>query len=108
MLVRAKITYVKKSVGLSHTDGKRPDDLTLFPWQVSKNLILDVTVVDALSNSYLKSTSITAGSAADLAASRKENKYVDMSTINIFAPLAFEALGPICSKPLAFFKETRS
>ena len=58
-----------------------------------------------IANSYLTSTSVTAGSAAELAASRKEEKYVDIATTNIFLPLAFETLNPICSKALAFLKE---
>ena len=59
-LVRAKIAFVKESVGLSRTDGKRPDGLTLIPWQVGKNLVSlwDVTVVDTIANSYLTSTSL--------------------------------------------------
>ena len=56
-------------------------------------------------NSYLTSTSTTAGSAADLAASRKEDKYVNMATTHIFLPMAFGTLGPICSKVLVFLKE---
>ena len=51
------------------------------------------------------STSITAGSAADLAVSRKEEKYVDIATTHILVPLAFETLGPICSKALVFLKK---
>ena len=104
-LIRAKIASVKEPVGLSRTDGKRPDGLTLVPWQAGKNLVWDVTVTDTIASSYLKSTSITAGSAAELAASRKEEKYVDMAITHIFAPLAFETLGPICSKALVFLKE---
>ena len=101
-LVRVKIASVKEPVGLSRTDGKHPNGLTLIPWQVGKNLVWDVTVADTLVNSYLTSTSITAGSAADLAASRKEDKCIDMATNYIFVPMAFETLGPVCSKALVF------
>ena len=104
-LVRAKIVSVKEPVGLSRTDGKRPDDLTLIPWQAGKNLVWDITVVSTIANSYLTSTSVTAGSADDLAASRKEGIYVDMATAHIFLPLAFETIGSICSKTLAFLNE---
>ena len=82
--VRVKIASLKEQVGLSPTDGMRPDGLTLVSWQVGKNLVCDVTVTDTLANSYLTSTSITAGSAADLAASHKEDKYIDMATARIF------------------------
>ena len=46
-------------------------------------------------NSYLTSTSLIADSAAVLTASRKEVKYVDMTTTHIFLPLAFDTLGPM-------------
>ena len=50
------------------------------------------------------STSVTAGSAAELAASRKEDRYVDIATTHIFLLPVFETIGPICSKALAFLK----
>ena len=34
--------------GLYRTDGKRPDDVTMIPWEMGKQLVWYVTVVDAL------------------------------------------------------------
>ena len=34
--------------GLYRTDGKRPDDVTMIPWEMGKQLVWEVTVVDAL------------------------------------------------------------
>ena len=65
---------MKEPVGLTRPNGKRPDGLTLVPWQFGKNLVWDVTVADTVANSYFTSASITAGNAADLDASRKEDK----------------------------------
>jgi hypothetical protein len=62
-------------------------------------------VADTLATSYLSSTSVTAGSASEIAASRKEEKYIDLATMHTFVPLAFETLGPICSKALTFLRE---
>ena len=62
---KAKIASVKEPVGLSRTDGKLPGGLTLVPWLVGKNLVRDATVEDAVTNSYLTSTSL-ACSAAEL------------------------------------------
>jgi hypothetical protein len=104
-LVRAKVASVKEPVGLLRTDGKRPDGLTLVPWQAGKNAVWDVTVADTLATSYVASTSVTAGSAAELAASRKEDKYTELSTTHNFVPLAFETMGPMCSKALVFLGE---
>ena len=33
--------------GLYQTDGKRPDVVTMIPWEMGKQLVWDVTVVDA-------------------------------------------------------------
>ena len=104
-LVWAKIASVKEPVGLIRTDGKHPGGLTLIPWQVGKNLIWDVIVVDTITNFYLTSTSVIVGSVAVLAASCKDEKYVDMATTHTFLPLDYEILGPICSKAFALLKE---
>ena len=95
MLFKAKIASVKEPVGLFRSNGKHPDGLTLIPWQVGNNLVWDVAVIDTMANSYLMSPSVTAGSAAELAASRKEKKYFDMVTTHIVLPLAFDTLDPI-------------
>ena len=49
-LIRAGVPSTKEPSGLSRTDGKRPDGLTLIPWQWAKSLIWDVTVADMLAS----------------------------------------------------------
>src|SRR6201995_1622443 len=73
-LTRACIPSSKEPSGLSKTDGKRPDGMTLIPWQAGKNLIWDVTVADCLAVSHLPITSELSGSAAESTAGRKEVK----------------------------------
>jgi len=46
---------MKEPAGLTRLDGKRPDGLTLIPWQDGKSLMWDVTVVSTLADSYLQS-----------------------------------------------------
>jgi len=104
-LVRAGVSSVKEPAGMLRSDGKRPDGLTLVPWQAGRNMVWDVTVIDTLAASYLPSTSTTAGSAAEIAASRKEVKYAELSATHIFVPIAFETLGPIGAKTLGFLRE---
>ena len=65
----------------------------------------DVTVTDTLAVSYLAATSLVAGSAAEGAASRKEQKYQLLSNTHMFVPLAFETFGPINAKGIAFLGE---
>ena len=104
-LCRAGISSTKEPTGLSRSDGKRPDGLTLIPWQGGKNAIWDVTVTDTLATSYIHSTSVIAGSAAELASSRKEEKYATLSLSHTFIPIAIETMGPIGSKALSFLQE---
>jgi len=54
-----------------------------------------VTVTDTVAASYLSTTSACAGSAAEAAAKRKEDKYVEISSNYHSFPLAFEAFRPI-------------
>ena len=94
-LTRASIPSVKEPHGLARSDGKRPDGLTLIPWQAGRSATWDVTVADTLAASYITNTSRCAAAAAEAAASRKETKYAVISQTHLFFPLAFETLGPI-------------
>ena len=62
-------------------------------------------MADTLVGSYIAQTSVSTGSAADIAASRKIAKYIDLSTARSFVPLAFETLGPICDSGTSFLDE---
>ena len=73
-LARANIPSVLKPSSLSTGDGKRPDGMTLIPWQGGKNVTWDVTVTDTVADSYLHLSAVCAGSATEGAASRKETK----------------------------------
>ncbi len=55
----------------------------------------DVTVTDTLTDSYLATSSVTCGSAAEGAAKRKDLKYVPLTNSYLFIPIAFETFGPI-------------
>ena len=91
-LTRAGIPSTKEPSGLSRTDGKRPDGLTLIPWQGGRSLIWDVTIADTLAASQLSTTSTTVGGAADIAAERKEVKYAELTNSYLFIPVACETL----------------
>ena len=49
-ITAAGIPVTKEPVGLIRIDGKRPDGLTLIPWQGGKPLTWDVTVVSTLAD----------------------------------------------------------
>jgi len=101
----ASIPVTKEPVGLLRSDGKRPDGLTLVPWQSGKPLTWDVTVTHTLAASYLSSSAREAGAAAELAANRKSAKYADLPQSHLFQPIALETLGSMNSSTVSFFSD---
>ena len=89
---RAKIQASKEPLGIFN-DNKRPDGVTSVPWQRGKCVAWDVTVVDTFAASYIDSTAISAGAAAERAATLKTNKYQHLQNKYIFVPLACEVMG---------------
>jgi hypothetical protein len=96
---------VKEPSGLNRQDGKRPDGLTLIPWQGGKSLVWDVTVVSTLAGSYVDRAATGAGSVADMAAERKSEKYSSLLSEYLFQPIAIENLGSYSSLSLEFLSE---
>jgi len=76
---------IKELQGLLGSDGKRPDGLTLIPWQDGRCATCDVTVTDTVAASYVSRSASCAGSAAEAAATRKEEKYSDISESYLFS-----------------------
>jgi len=70
----------KEPSGLFRTDGKRPDGLTLVPWQSGRSLCWDVTVICPLAESYVIRSAREGGAAAERAASHKEEKYANIGS----------------------------
>ena len=91
---QASISAILEPPGLSRSDGKRPDGMTIFPYKHGKDLVWDVTVVDTFAASYVHNTSKKAGWAAEEAEKRKEAKYTDLERQgHIFVPIAIETMG---------------
>ena len=105
MMIRAGIPAVKEPQGLVRVDGKRPDGLTLVPWQCGRSATWDVTVVDTLATSYITQSATNAASAAEAAASRKTAKYSTLSHSYHFYPVAIETLGPLSVNSQLFICE---
>ena len=83
--------------GLYRTDGKRPDGVTMIPWEMGKQLVWDVTVVDALAPSRLnQGSSCNPGTTATEADARKIEKYRELKDNGyIFQPVALEVQGSL-------------
>lgn len=93
--VSAGIPVIKEPTGLFRTDGKRPDGMTLIPWQAGKPVIWDATVTCTSADSYIDASAREAGAAAEIAAARKSAKYIDLSSQYEFHPIAVETQGPL-------------
>jgi len=104
-LSSAGIPAIKEPSGLSRQDGKRPDRLTLIPWQGGKPLVWDVTVVNTLAQSYVDRAATGVGAVAEMAAEQKAKKYHNLSSDHIFQPIAIENLGAFSSSSLEFLGE---
>jgi len=89
----AGLPVTKEPSGLFRSHGKRPDGLTLVPWSNGKALCWDVTITCPLADSYITAADRESGAAAELAASRKEEKCAAPDGRYIFEPIAIESLG---------------
>ena len=85
--------------------GKRPDSLTFIPWREGRRLRWDVTVANTTMASYQAATAIVAGSVAKSAAFRKEMKYVEISNLYYFFPIAIESHGSLSNKATSFLSD---
>ena len=86
-------------------DGKRPDGLSLIPWKNGKPITWDVTVVNPLADSYIALAASTQCGVAEMAATKKIEKYANLPSGYIFQPLAFETLGAPSSSCADFLSD---
>ena len=89
------ILATNEPTGLLRGDEKRPDGISLVPWQGGQHLTWDATVVDTFASSYSSTISTTPGGVADKAATRIRSKYFSISQTYMFNPVALESMGPI-------------
>jgi len=71
-LTAAFIPVSKEPSGLFHNDVRRPDGITLVPWQAGKAVDWDVTVASTLADSYVRASSTSSAAAAEQAAYRNQ------------------------------------
>uniref|UniRef100_A0A1X7TN01 Uncharacterized protein n=1 Tax=Amphimedon queenslandica TaxID=400682 RepID=A0A1X7TN01_AMPQE len=94
-LSSAGISSTLEPSGLSCSDGKRHDGMTLIPWENGKPLLWDATVPDSLAVSYRSQAIAATGAVAAFAESRKMSKYTNLPQSLLFCPLAIESLGAL-------------
>ena len=91
--------------GLSRSDGKRPDGMSLVPWGQGRPLVWDATCPDTFAVSYRSQATSGAGLVAALAEERKAVKYSHLSPTYLFTPVAMETMGAIGPESRAFLRE---
>lgn len=104
-LSAAKIPSRLEPAGVYRSDGKRPDGITMVPWEYGKLLVWDATCADTFAPSYLASATSEAGAVAAMAEERKKVKYANMDPSHCFQPVAVETSGAFGPETLAFVKE---
>lgn len=93
-LTTINIPSMLEPVGVFRDDGKRPDGMTLIPWERGRALVWDATCVDTLAPSRISGTLLKSGAAAEAAEETKRRKYASLSNNYIFMPLGVETFGP--------------
>ena len=81
--------------GLSRSDGKRPDGVTMVPWENGKPLVWDATCPDTLASSYQPQATSNTGAVASLSERRKSSKYCYLISTHHFKPVAIDSLGAV-------------
>ena len=92
-------------VGLSRSDGKRPDGVTLAPWKSGYLMVWDATCPDTFTPFYRAHATQEPGKVTEAAEDRKCEKYMGLPPGHFFSPVAIETLGAIGPKSLALLKE---
>ena len=101
----AKVPSRLELSGLYRSDGKRPDGMSIVPWNSRKLLVWDITCAATFAPSY---TSIASSKPAAVAAQveeRKCSKYSHLSSNHIFTRLSIETSGSLSPKTRDFLKE---
>ena len=91
--------------GLTRTDGKRPDGVTVMPFKRGLPMAWDVTVVHTCAPSYLPASVYEAGSVAAAAEAKKEAKYASIEGLATFRAIGIETLGVFGPSARGLFDE---
>ena len=93
-------------VGLTRLDGKRPDGLTLIPWQGDTSLTWDVTMSALLlASTYIPCLILPAAPLKSLCQEGIEVRYSIIPPDFIFQPIAIETHDPLNASALNLFSE---
>ena len=101
-LTSANIPSVLKPQGLSCSDAKCPDGMTITSWVQGRLLIWDATCWDSMAASNIHIAMSGTGQVADMDARRKGEIYQEISHNHHFVPVAVETMGSFGEDAIAF------
>ena len=93
VIFAAHLSSRLEPTGLSRSDNKRPDRVTLVPWRSGRLLVWDATCPDTFAPSHLPSATREAGAVAALA-ERSKQVYAALNQQYNFTPVPIETAGP--------------
>ena len=106
---RANFHRPSEPKGLITSDGRRPDGLTLVPWNKGKCLAWDATVADTYcANVFVRYERESGLRRGAIWRYKKLEKYQDLEQRYIFCPVAVETMGPIDEESMKLFIRDRS
>jgi len=98
----AGVPTSREPSGLLGSSLLKPDGVSLIPWCDGKPIAWDATIATTLAESYVSASATRAGSAAELAATKKTTKYSGLGRGIVFQPVSFESLGPASEGTASF------
>jgi len=104
-LASIEITSTLEPLGLSTTDGKRPDGLTHFTWKNGKYLIWDWATACTVAPSNLSLSLKGAGKTAEAREKSKCEKYDELTQSYHFTPISSETFGAWGPMTLKFLSD---
>ena len=104
-LVAAQVPSRLEPPGISWSDGKRPDGVTVVPWKSGRMMVWDVTCPDTFAVSYQSLATTEAGMVAARAEENKKIKYSNLDSCYIIAPIAIETSGVVGAESMALLRE---
>lgn len=100
----ARTPTTLEPTGLLRNDGRRPDGVTLVPWECGRSLAWDFTCVHRLAASYAIPASVPGSNVARDAEERKRAHYRDLPHNVHLEPIAIETLGGFGDSTVAFLR----
>ena len=92
-LVSGGVPSVLEPVGVCREDAKRPDGMTLIPWECGRSLLWDFTCSDTMALSNRSLACRGPARVACVAEEAKRRKYMSLIPTYNFSPVCIESMG---------------